>query len=223
MINLHLTSDKWSGGQFGNKPQSYQEILSLFPKGTIKLTVHNHTNIEEKKWVGALRSMGYADADIVWYGDYPGTYESQERIDASKLFKVYPRIEPSPVNLDFELPKKFFTTQWDSNETKRTLIPEKISKVMAEYKSQGYEAIVVGGKAKHPQMKNSLAAVAYAMGKAGLHVGVDSGFMHLAQCFLPHDKIHLYNEPSGFFSHHMNRAIDNGSPLNKHYNPKDFK
>ena len=61
-------------------------------------------------------------------------------------------------------------------------------------------------------LRESLPHIGYAMYHADYHVGVDSGMMHIAQFYKSYDQIHIHNE--GFKSHHLYRAVKNGSKLN---------
>lgn len=219
-VTIHLTSAKLEGGQFGNKPESWAEILRLFPKGAVTIIAHRYEPYDEQQWVKFLNSKGYTGAEIYSYKDHIGTYESVENIDISQYLKKIPLLTAEPV--DMQLPEKFITVQWDSNELKRTLVPAARQEVMNKYIQEGYEVVVVGGEAADNNLRWSLKHVAYAMSKAELHVGVDSGFMHMAMLYLPYDRIHLYNEKEGFWSHHMLRALDNGAVLNHHYRKFDL-
>lgn len=215
-VNIHLTKSKNIGGQFGNKPESWKEILGLFPKGYINLYSHAYEPTGELDWIGYLKDIGYSNPEIYWYGDHPGKYESIERINISKYLKTIPLLAADSV--DINLPDKFVTVQWDSNDPKRTIHPTRRQEIVNRYAADGYDCVVVGGESTDHNLRWSLKHIAYAMSKADFHVGVDSGFMHLAMLYFPYSNIHLYNGPNGIWSHHLLRAIDNGSPLNYHYN-----
>ena len=82
-------------------------------------------------------------------------------------------------------------------------------KILNKYND--YDVVVVGGESKNNYLKNSLKHIAYAMTKAKLHVGIDSGFLHLSQVYFHPENIHIYTTShSGKWSHHMHRAKDNG-------------
>ena len=85
--------------------------------------------------------------------------------------------------------------------------------ILEKYKN--YEKIVVGGESKNELLKNSLKHIAYAMSKAKHHVGVDSGFFHMSQVYFSPKNIHIYTtrHPKKW-SHHMQRARDNGIFIN---------
>lgn len=215
-VVLHLTKKKQSGGQFNNKLESWYEVLSLFPKGYVELMLHDFEPEDEKSWVDYLEGKGFA-AETYWYQDHPGRFETPQPIEISHYLRSIPLIPAEDLGAELDLPERFVTAQWDSNEEARTLPPERQAEVMQRYKQDGYDAVVVGGKATNPLLRNSLRHIAYAMSKAELHVGVDSAFMHMAFLYFPHERIHIYNQKKGFKSHHFRRAVDAGCPLNVHY------
>ena len=49
------------------------------------------------------------------------------------------------------------------------------------------------------------------MAKAKFHVGSDSGMMHLAQLYMNYEDIHIYDTDGSYKSHHLVRAINNGT------------
>lgn len=211
-VTLHLTADKWSGGQFRNKPESWAEIVALFPKRSLTLQVHPVSGLREPDWWAYLRKHGI-EAEPFWYGDHPGQHEPPVALDIAPLLKRIPPLTAAPQRV--ALPARFFTVQWDSNDPKRSLTKEQRARVLDRYCEDGYEPVTVGGEAADP-LRWSLKHIAFAMSRAAFHVGVDSAFMHLAQLFMPWERIHVYNQPGGFFSHHALRARDNGAPINLH-------
>ena len=214
-VTIHLTKSKYIGGQFNNKRQSWAEIFDLFPSN-ITLQYREYEPISERDWILYLKNIGI-DAELFWYKDFPGTHESREDLDISKYLKNIPLLTPQPVDLD--LPEKFITCQWDSNDRKRTISQSDQLKVLDKYKKQGYSIVIVGGEALNDNLRWSLKHIAYAMSKAEKHVGVDSAFMHMAFLYFPLDKIDLYIDRDGFFSHHMKRAISNGVKVNRYHWP----
>lgn len=215
-VTIHLTKSKQIGGQFDNKKQSWQEILDLFPKDTVQIAYHDYEPKDEKDWIQYLKDSKI-HAEIFWYKDHPGPHETPVKLDISQYLGKIPKLKADPV--DLILPERFVTTQWDSTDSARTLRPHLREMVMDNYKRQGYEVITVGGESPDKNLNWSLKHIAYAMSKADFHVGVDSAFMHMAFLYMPFSKVHLYNEPNGFYSHHFRRAIDNGIKLNKYYTP----
>ena len=211
-VTLHLTSDKWDK----NKPSSFKEILSLFPSDKVFIQPHPVSMLTEIEWLSYLNTNGI-DAELFCYLDHLGWYESKEELDISKYLSTYPKLCAENLELDLSLPEKFITTQWDSVSPIRTLNKLAQKEILEKYSEQGFEILTIGGLAENPKLMKSLKHIAYALSKASLHVGVDSGFMHMAQLYLENEKIHLYKEPAAIWSHHMLRAIDNGSPINLYY------
>jgi len=191
-VTLHLTADKWTGGQFGNKPESWDEVASLFPEGSVFLCVHKDIhNPTDSRWIDHLHSIGI-DAELYWYRDHPGQHESIVPLDISPFLAQIPKLYAEPQSV--ELPDgPYITVQWDSNERKRTISKEQRERVIARYMAEGYTPVVVGGEATIKGLGWILKKIAYAMSKASLHVGVDSAFMHMAMLYMPMHRIHLYN------------------------------
>jgi len=198
-VTLHLTAEKWAGGQFANKPESWAEIVSLFPRGTIGVQPHEVGGLTDAQWLAYLQAKGI-DAEFYWYGDFPGKFETPVDLDIAPYLRCIPLLQAEAQNI--ELPERFITVQWDSNQARRTIAPEKRPAVLAQYP---FPPVVVGGEATQKHLGWSLKHIAFAMSRADLHVGVDSAFFHLAQLYMPPERIHLYNEPEGFFSHHALR------------------
>jgi len=114
------------------------------------------------------------------------------------------------------LPKKFITMQWDAGQQRRRCSEDEIQRIVDFYKDLGYEIIGVGGQASNPILRNDLHKIAYIMSKADLHVGVDSGFMHLAKIVMPSNKIHIYtsNFTHQFVSTQLQNVLKAGAILN---------
>lgn len=207
-VTLHLTADKWSGGQFSNKADSWAEILALLPAGRVLVRSHPVTPDTEQDWLAYLQRRGI-EAELYSYRDFPGKHETVPGFDIAPYLRLIPLLEADG---DVELPAKFFTVQWDSNSKARSIAQPQRETVIARYKADGYKPVVVGGEAADSRLRWSLKAVAYAMSKAAFHVGVDSAFFHLAQLYMPWQRIHLYH--GDFLSHHGQRARDNGARMN---------
>ena len=218
-VVLHLTKKKQVGGQFGNKRESWFEVLDLFPKGSVDLMLHDYEPDDEPSWIAYLADKGIP-AETYWYQDYPGRFAKPEVLDMSHYLKDVPLLPAVDVGADLDLPEQFVTVQWDSNEAARTIPKECREDVLAEYRRAGFEAVVVGGESENPLLKNSLRHIAYAMSKARFHVGVDSAFMHMAFLYFRHEDVHLYNLKDGFRSHHLHRALDCGCVLNLHFDER---
>jgi len=172
---------------------------------------HQDSPKTEGAWLAYLKAKGY-DPITYCYGDYLGTHEKRVALDISQYLKQIPLLTSKP--RDVKLPDKFITVQWDANGPRRSIHWRKRKVILRKYQDQGYTPVIVGGEAKTEELRWSLAHIAHAMSHAELHVGVDSAFMHLAQLYMPYDRIHLYSEPDTKPSHHLLRAVDNGARLN---------
>lgn len=212
-VTLHLTHDKGTGGQYGNKSDSWREVVELFPAGSLEVCHHPVTLLREAEWLAYLRSKGY-EAEGWWYSDHPGPHEPPVALDIAPYLRRIPLLTAEPA--DIGLPERFFTVQWDSNERKRTLSVQQRAAVVDRYRAAGYGSVIVGGEAPDKRLRWSLKHIAWAMSRAAFHVGVDSAFAHMAQLYMPWERIHLYNEADGFYSHHARRARDNGATINLH-------
>lgn len=200
-VTLHLTADKLSGGQFANKPASWAEIVSLFPAGSLVLRPHPVAGLPEDEWVEYLRRQGYP-AKTYWYGDFPGRCEGRGEVDMAKCLRSFPLLTAAPQPI--ELPERFVTLQADSNGPGRAMPPEVEARVR-----ERWPVVVVGGAATG-DLRWSLSHIAYALSRAEAHVGVDSAFLHLAQLYLPPERIHLWARS---LSHHARRAVVRGVHL----------
>jgi len=129
-----------------------------------------------------------------------------------------------PKKVDIDLPEKFIVCQFDvasqgwTGEPRR-ISPEGITKIKQYYMNQGYEIVVVGGESNNPMLgsgKNVIENIAYAMSKAELYAGTDSGMMHLASMILPTDRLHLYTKdvPKPQILDTMNHLLRKGAKLN---------
>jgi hypothetical protein len=171
---LHLTRAQVTGGQFGNKPESWAEIVSLFPAGSVAVQTHDFQPTSETEWLAHCGA---------------------ERFDYADMRRI-PLLTAEAHNAS--LPERFYTAQWDANGP---------SRAVRKPPTFDLPTVVVGGQAKDP-LRWSLKAIAYAMSRAEGHVGVDSAFFHLAQLYLPPERIRIYHRDSP--SHHVLRARDNG-------------
>jgi len=216
-VQLHLTADKFGKT---SKKESWAEILTLLPEGSVTIKDHPVKDLPEKDWIKYLKQNNI-DAETYYYSDFPGRYEipegCEEIFDAVEYLKTYPEIKVPEVDID--LPKKFVTAQFDSNGVPswkdipgdfRKIPSLKVQELFNQCKSVGYEVIIVGGESKDNRLNGPgcLKNIAYVMSKAKYHMGADSGFFHLANMVLPRNKIRLYIR--GGTSHHTLRARSNG-------------
>ena len=205
-VNLHLSKHHWNR----NKPESWAEILDLFPKD--KVNIITHLDYEPKSnpdFVNYVRLQGYHNAKAQIYKDYPQRFEPTEGVDLTSCLQYFPQLEAVDCSNDVNLPEKFITVQWDSTSKRRSINGSIQQKILSKYAD--YDVVVVGGQSTNDYLKNSLKHIAYAMTKAKYHVGIDSGFLHLSQVYFHPENIHIYTTShSGKWSHHMHRAKDNG-------------
>jgi len=209
-VTIHLTDDKWSvaGGVVSDKkPKSWNEIINLFPKGTLHLMNHPVENLPEKEWIEYLKKKGY-DAVTYHYADAMKMHPNDFTIglDASKLLKKAPLLKSKDLSDKIKLPKKYITVQFDTTDAGRALSPLMQQGIFNLYLGDGYKIIHLTGSM-------TLEDIGYYLSKASYHIGVDSGMLHMAQLYLPFNKLRIYN--NGYVSHHLIRAVNNGAKLNR--------
>ena len=212
-VTMHISSNAMTT----QRRDSFEEIINLFPKGKIAVEVHSFEGTDDEKWLKYLLDKGI-EAIPFYYGDHLGRHEKRVGIDISVFLRDFPKLSnESEFSPKFDLPMKFITTQWDSNAPTRTLPDLAQVSILDKYRELGYETVVLGGKSRKAPLRDSLSAASFALSNAEMHVGVDSGFMHLAFLYLDFSKIHLYIDPKGYWTHHLLRAFDNGCIRNYHY------
>jgi ADP-heptose:LPS heptosyltransferase len=106
--------------------------------------------------------------------------------------------------------------QIDATSIQRRPTTEQIDQLYKKFNNLGCEIVVVGGEATDPALRRAPGA-GYAMSRAQYHVGVDSGYLHLAQLYFQPDNIYLYtNRDEGKWEHHLKMARDNGCHINEY-------
>ena len=199
------------------KLRSFQEILDLFPEGNIGIVFHDYVGTDNKTWIMYLRDKGI-NANTFYYGDYLGRFGKKFGVDISPFLRDFPKIKITQAKKQTkESNKRYITVQWDSTAPTRTLPKQKQLLVLSKYQQQGFKIVTIGGESEDFELRTSLSAAALAISRADLHVGVDSGFMHLAFLYLDFSRIHLYVDPKGFWAHHLFRALKNGCICNYYY------
>jgi hypothetical protein len=209
-VILHLSQDKLTR----TKRTSFEEVYGLFPNPNFQLVYHDVMPETNNHFEEYLNRTG-VNAIPFFYLDHPGWRESQSGIEVSVALKKSPLLR-TPVT---ELQSNIVTSQWDTTGARRKFTPIEVMRILDCYRREGYEIITVGGESQDIHFRESLSAVGSVMSKSAFHVGVDSGFMHLAKLHLPEKRIHIYSKPQNFWSHHLFRGIDNGMILNKHFKP----
>lgn len=208
-VTIHITDDKWSvaGGKLSEKKKkSWVEILALFPTDTLYIEPHPVENLSEVDWIKYLKSEGY-NAYIYHYADTIHMHPNETRvgIEMSQYIKELPQLKPIITNS--WLPDEFITAQWDSTDPRRTLSEKQREEIHKKYR---LPVIYVGGEGKG-LLKTSLAHIGFAIANAKFHIGSDSGMMHVAQLYKKYEDIHIYDTDDSYKSHHLVRAINNGS------------
>ncbi len=204
-VCFHLSRNHW----LGKKRESFHEILELFPTRNIKLVFHDYSPQDNQDFRRYLLSINI-DPQSFFYGDFPGWNELKVGIDVSKYLFPIPLLQ-LPIESGVS---SYVTCQWDSTGSQRKISEDEISAIVNAYKREGFRVITVGGSALEPKYRDSLSSIAKLISEAELHIGVDSGFMHLAQLYLPPERIHVYSKFGRYWSHHLFRGLKNGMILN---------
>lgn len=197
-VTLHVTDAMMNRP---DKVQSWHDILELFPAGSVQLSHEPH-------------------AQTYYYGDTLGMhpYDKAEGIDIAPYLKVAPMLKPIDCSADIKLPTKpYATMQWDAGGkpwSKKRLNPDQQARVIRRYRDEGLALVTVGREATNPLLSTSPKHVGYLMAHAELHIGVDSGPMHLASLYMIPQQLHIY--PARAMSHHVVRWLANGAVRDRH-------
>ena len=234
-VTLHLHGQQ---NDKERKWKSWPELMSLFPEGSIQYVTHDNLGLLfEDEWLDHIRkpcqcvnmsgvpfdetrenvqTYYYKDVVDLHPNDPPIERESKlpldDLLDASDLCLDEPMLQGKQEHA-LLMPDNIITAQFDTMDSGRQITPEEQQRIMGKYQDMGYHVVVVGGAAQTPGMKNHLTHIGYAMSKAKLHIGVDSGMMHMALLYMKRENIHVYSK-GGFVSHHILRGVRNGMPLN---------
>lgn len=194
-VTLHLNAAHLTGGQHDNKPESWTEIVGLFPADAIRLRLHLRRYAGERAWA-------VDHGTVTWrYGDHPDATYPPDAVDVAPLLRDIPRLQAEPQ--DVALPPRFFTVQWDANGPARTVAPPMREALEQRYRAQGLEPVELG-------WGWTLKRAAYALSRAEFHLGADSAFMHLAQLYLPPERVWVYTRE---LTHHTRRLRARGGEV----------
>jgi len=210
-VRLHVTQK-----QFYNRPdkeKSWKEILSILPKGTVEIMPHptGGTVFTDEEWLTYLRDKGFEDVELYWYKG-PGTKPPHATLLADDYLSKFIPVPAIDCSENISLPKKYMVEQWDSSDYNRCLNVLEVERVRAYYRSNGYEIITVGGEGKNFYTKTSLKHIGYYLANCDVYCGVNSGFFHFAQWYLPMNKIKIYGRLP---DPHFDRAQEYGAKLNE--------
>lgn len=172
LLFAHLTSQMEEQSVTITTPmfKAYDELINLFKFPNL-----------------SLNSSGPFTQEILYEGFQPWRLfrELYSKID------VFPKIDVPEVDID--LPETFIVTQWDAQQKYRQIDPARIKNIEKYYDKP---TVVIGGEASNNLLRHDLSAIAYAISKADLFVGADSGFIHLVKLIKPTECIHVYNNPT---------------------------
>jgi hypothetical protein len=207
-VALHLSEDKGTL----KKRNSFNEIMELFPSRNFEIHFHDFLPSSDEDFRLYLLSKGVS-AQKFYYQDYPGWREKLTGFEVSGMLKDIQLLR-RPIALK---ESRYVTSQWDTTGVMRKFTAQEIQEIESAYSKQGFEVVTVGGAASEPRFRYSLRDISELMSASAFHIGVDSGFMHFAQLFLPPNRIHVYSKPGNYWSHHLFRGLDNGMVLNAHF------
>lgn len=126
-----------------------------------------------------------ASTTYEWHNKNIGFY-----LKYSKQMKSIP-LQTYVEQRDIELPDHFITAQWDAGQQYRDVgkwDSTRIPRIEQYYKDRGYDIVRIGGQSDIRDLKD----IVYTISKANLHIGADSGMMHIAKFLLPIENIHVY-------------------------------
>jgi len=220
-VTLHLTDDKWSrskGSTNDMKSKSWNEIVELFPEKALSVMAHEVENLPEEVWIDFLKRKGI-DAETYFYkdGNFKFNYVPGLNMFNASKYLTYPSL-PAEAR-DIDLPEKFVTAQFDSNNVpywkddlhdSRKIPYMDVNMILNRYTSLGYSIVFIGGDAEIPELRGAgnLKNIAFALSQADYHLGTDSGLFHLANIYMKPSQIKLFTR--GWMSHHTQRAAHNG-------------
>ena len=184
-VTLHINKEH------AKAKASWRELIDLLPKNKVTLQIHQVVPMEDGAWIQYLEGMSAKGVSLYHFGDGLAPLAD---LCIHDYIKSSPKVNAK--KFDVELPEgKFMVQQWDSRDRKRCLAKDKRAKVEQHFKNLGYELVTIGGEAKDPLLKNSLAAIAYAVKQSDGYVGVNSGMMWVSSIVKSFDNLWVWSSP----------------------------
>ena len=200
-----------------DKPEIWAEVVRLFPDNTVTVQAHDTRSggYTDQSFLDLVRKQ-HPDAVLHYYDRYPGRLQRviQPSFFVDSYMANYARLPGRPTPLPLDLPERFATCQVDASSKKRHLQPAQLQRIQEKFQALGCEIVTVGGQAQDPKLRTATYA-GHAMSRAEYHIGVDSGYMHMAQMYFEPNNIYLYtNRPETDWEHHLKMARDHGCRIN---------
>ncbi len=210
---LHIASHQYNR----DKPEIWAEVQRLFPDNTVHVQHHStkHKTYTDLEFMQLVQNK-YPEAVLHYYKKYPGKLQQvlKPSFYVDEYMANYAQLPGKIPENPVTLPARFATWQVDAGSKGRHLLPEQLDQIRQKFANLGCEIVTVGGEAEDPRLRTA-AHAGYAMSRAAYHIGVDSGYMHLAQLYFKPEDIYLYtNKDPGKWLHHLNMARDHGCRIN---------
>lgn len=212
---LHIASHQYNR----DKPATWAEVIGLFPPGTVFLQPHKTGNMTDQEFLDLVLAQA-PNAELHYYKKYPGKLQAPIApsfwVDDYLVAEKFPCLSAINPSDSIQLPDNFATMQMDATSIQRRPAQPQIDQLYKKFADLGCEIVIVGGEATDPALRRAPGA-GYAMSRARYHIGVDSGYLHLAQLYFRPENIYLYtNRDEGKWEHHLKMARDNGCHINEY-------
>ena len=214
-VKLHFGVEKTSENR-------WPEIVKLFPDNSISYIFYHNGRMADDEWVKWLdNAAAVKDPQIFAYRNN----ETEEVTVAHNIVMddylsnaaMLPAFEECAE--EFEKPEKYVVVQWDAEWEKRRLPESQVQAIENHYKERGYEIVTVGGQAEVTCLRESLKHIGYAISNADYFVGLNSGMWHMAQLYLPYERISCWVQPQHVNAKddHVKRFIKWGGKFNEYF------
>ena len=212
---LHIASHQYNR----DKPTTWNEVIKLFPKDTVFLKPYETNTMTDQAFLDLVLA-DHPNAELHYYKKYPGKLQKPLTpffwVDDYLVAEKFPSLAADDLSASICLPESFATMQIDATSIQRRPTQEQVDQLYKKFADLGCEIVVVGGDAVDPALRRATGA-GYAMSRAKYHIGVDSGYLHLAQLYFQPENIYLYtNRNENAWEHHLKMARDNGCHINEY-------